>query len=110
MPLVIDNFVVFNRTSNAASTTAMASEVASAPANSQNSSSSSKGSYIDVLQAVIPPHLRSNGTIAGMAIGGCMALIGLTIFIFFIRRRQGRLGNSWYGGTYRHPLNEDGMD
>ncbi len=75
--------------------------------------SSSKGSPADGTPDAqgAPPHSHSIRGIAGMAVGGCVAIIALSIFSFILHRRRGRFRNrDWYNWTYRYPLDQDGRD
>lgn len=88
-PLVLDNFIVLNRTPDAAS---MAPSITSG-----------------ISQTGSPKHSHNIGALVGMAIGGCLALIALIILGFIAHRRRGRFGyRNWYNWTYRYPLDQDG--
>ena len=93
-PLVIDNFIVLNRTLDTASSTAM----------SQAPSVTS-----DIPQTGSPQHSRNVGALVGMAAGGFMALTALIIFSFIVHRRRGHFSYSnWYNWTFRYPMDQDG--
>ncbi|KJA15288.1 hypothetical protein HYPSUDRAFT_1069792, partial [Hypholoma sublateritium FD-334 SS-4] len=69
-PLVLQYFVVLNRTLN----------TLEAPTTIQTTTTSRGAS----------PHSRDIGAVAGMAVGGCLVLVALIIFIFILHRRRGR--------------------
>lgn len=107
--LVLDNFIVLNRTSGTTSTTSAPSDATSTTTAAWDNSSYGKSSGTP--QAGALPHSHDIGAKAGIAVGGCLAFFGLTIFIFIVYCRRGRFSNNtWYNWTYRYPLHEDGRD
>ena len=68
--LVIDNFIVLNRTSDILSTAAGVGGVSHAP------------------QTGVLSYFHHIGVLIGIIAGGCLALIGLTVFIFIVCRRR----------------------
>ncbi len=99
-PLVLDYFLVLNRTSEITSTATAAAQA-----------SSSVNKYNGTYQAGAPPHLQNISEKVGIAVGASMAFIVLTILIFIVHRRRGNFGhNAWYNWTYRYPLYDDGRD
>ena len=100
-PLVLDYFIVLNRTSEMTSATTTTAAQASSSVNGYN------GTY----QAGVLPHSQNISEKVGIAVGASLAFIVLTILIFIVHRRRGRFGhNNWYNWTYRHPLYDDGRD
>ena len=111
-PLVLSYFIVLNRTSDtrevatATSTSTAQSDAAFTMATTAQTSSSN-GS----VNAKGAPRSYSHGGIAAVAVGGCVALIALSMFIFIVHRRRGRFRHgNWYNWTYRYPLDQDGRD
>lgn len=114
-PLVLDYFIVLNRTSDtlaASTTTTKTAPSEVAPTMTTRAvASSSDSSFSDTPKAGAPPHSHNIGAVAGMAVGGCLALVALIIFTFILHRRRGRFRHrDWYNWTYRYPLDQDGRD
>ncbi len=97
-PLVIDNFIVLNRTLDVASTTTGTDGGATGAPQATALSNS---------------HHRDDGVIIGIVVGGFLALLGLTVFIFIVRRRRHESHNVRYEETVKYNqqgLVEDGRD
>ena len=109
-PLVLDDFIVLNRTSDTASTTAAPSETASTSTTTTGLNPSDAKSP-DITQAAGAPPRSNFGEKVGLAVGGCLALIALMVLIYIICRRRGRLYHkSWDNWTIRSYRLEDGRD
>ena len=117
-PLVLNYFIVLNRTSDtreaptATSTSTAQSDTAFTMTTTAQTSSSIGNVSDGALNAKgASPRSYSHGGIAAVAVGGCVALIALSMFIFIIHRRRGRFRHgNWYNWTYRYPLDQDGRD
>ncbi len=109
-PLVLDYFIVLNRTSGTASTTMAMIPGADITTTSATTTlaSPSDGNSSGTSLAINSPRSDAVGTKVGAALG-CLALIALIISIIIAQRRLGLWRRTtWYNWTYRHPRYEDG--
>ena len=108
-PLVLDYFIVLNRTSGTASATMAMMPGADITTTTTPRASPSDGKSLGTSLAINSPRSHAVGTIIGTALGGSLALISLIIIILIAQRRMGLFRRTtWYNWTYRHPRHEDG--
>ncbi len=131
-PLVFDNLIILNRTLDTSSTTTIHATLATGTTPSTMTPGpasdpalpagatpiamlTTEASSTNVKSSSTPPvgarsHSADVGAKVGIVVGGCLALIGLTMFIFVVHRRWGRFYNQhlWYSRSARYHIHEDG--
>ena len=120
-PLVFDNFIILNRTLDISSTTTIPATLATSipstttprpasdpamPAGASSTNVKSSGTP----QVGARSHSDDVGAKVGIVVGGCLALIGLSMFIVVVHRRWGCFHNHhlWYSRSVRYHIHEDG--